>query len=74
MLDLILIPLDGSEAAEAALAVANLVPNHSVRLLAVESMRLSAAAGGTIGMKEPIHGIRGQHSRHPRSARWITTR
>jgi hypothetical protein len=47
---------------------------RSVGLLAVASKRLSAAAGGTIGMKERIHGIRGHFSRHPRSARWITTR
>ena len=37
MVDLILVPLDGSEAAEAALAGATLIPSHSVRQLAVES-------------------------------------
>ncbi len=73
MVGLILVLLKRSEAADAALAVAKLIPGHSVRLLAVESMRLSAA-GGIIGVKERIHGIRGQTSRHPRSARWITTR
>ncbi len=71
MVGLILVPLEGSEAAEAALAVAKLIPSHSVHLLAVESMRLSAAAGDTIGMKEHIHGIRGYLSKHPRSARRV---
>ena len=37
MFDLILIPLDGSEAAEAALAVSELIPSRRVRLLTVES-------------------------------------
>ena len=37
MFDLILIPLDGSEAAEAALAVSELIPSRLVRLLTVES-------------------------------------
>ena len=36
MFDLILIPLDGSEPAEAALAVAGLIPSRRVRLLTVE--------------------------------------
>ena len=62
MFGLILVRLDGSAAAEAALAVAKLIRSHSVRLMAVESMRLSAAAGGSIGMKERIHGIRGHLS------------
>jgi nucleotide-binding universal stress UspA family protein len=37
MFDLILVPLDGSEAAEAALAVAEVIPSRRVRLLSVES-------------------------------------
>jgi nucleotide-binding universal stress UspA family protein len=37
MFDLILIPLDGSEAAEAALAVVELLPSRRVRLLTIES-------------------------------------
>lgn len=37
MFDLILIPLDGSEAAEGALAVVELIPSRRVRLLTVES-------------------------------------
>ena len=37
MFDRILVPLDGSEAAEAALAVSELIPSRRVRLLAVES-------------------------------------
>lgn len=37
MFDLLLIPLDGSEAAEAAVAVAELIPSSRVRLLTVES-------------------------------------
>jgi nucleotide-binding universal stress UspA family protein len=37
MFDLILVPLDGSEAAEAALAVAELIPSTRVRFLTVES-------------------------------------
>lgn len=39
MFDLILVPLDGSEAAEAALAVVELIPSRRVRLLTVESDR-----------------------------------
>jgi nucleotide-binding universal stress UspA family protein len=37
MFDLILVPLDGSEAAEAALSVAALIPSRRIRLLVVES-------------------------------------
>jgi nucleotide-binding universal stress UspA family protein len=37
MFDSMLVPLDGSEAAEAALAVAELIPSRRVRLLSVES-------------------------------------
>ena len=37
MFDRILVPLDGSEAAEAALAVVEMIPSRRVRLLAVES-------------------------------------
>lgn len=37
MFDLMLVPLDGSEAAEAALTVAALIPSRRIRLLAVES-------------------------------------
>jgi hypothetical protein len=44
MVGLILVRLDGSAAAEAARAVAKLIPSHSVRLLAVEPM--TAVCGG----------------------------
>jgi hypothetical protein len=44
MFGLGLVPLDRSEPAEAALAGTKLIPSHSVRLLAVESMM--AVCGG----------------------------
>ena len=44
MYERILVPLDGSETAEAALAYVQLLPSHQVRLLAVESDRADLSA------------------------------
>lgn len=43
MYDRILVPLDGSDLAEAALPFAELIPSRHVRLLAVEPVILAAA-------------------------------
>ena len=39
----VLVPLDGSELAEAALRLAELIPRQALRLLTVEPVKLSAA-------------------------------
>jgi hypothetical protein len=44
MFERILVPLDGSETAEAALAYVALLPSERVRLLAVESDRADLTA------------------------------
>jgi nucleotide-binding universal stress UspA family protein len=56
MFDLIVVPLDGSAAAEAALAYAELIPSRRVRLLSVEP-----DAAPPLAVEEPVWGAWRSH-------------
>lgn len=52
----LLVPLDGSERAETALRFAELIPSQTIRLVAVEPVRLSAARDRWARDEEPPGG------------------
>src|SRR5687768_10987587 len=56
MYDRIVVPLDGSERAEAALPFAELIPSRRVRLLVVEPVVLSAARRRAVVAPPPPWG------------------
>ena len=67
MYERILVPLDGSETAEAALAYVALLPSERVRLLAVECDRARSHRG--VHGRARLQGVSGGGRRTPARAR-----